>query len=101
MRLPDDNLRGRVVISGDGIAIGEITRVFIDSAEWRVDALQVKLRKDSADRLGASRTWRHAASIEIPTRVVQSVGDAVILAVPLASLRLAEQPRPSESAPAH
>jgi len=101
MRLSDDNLHGRVVISGDGIAIGEITRVFLDSSEWRVEALQVKLRRESAERLGANRSMFHAATLEIPTRMIQSVGDAVILSVPLDGLRSAESAQPSESAPAH
>jgi len=50
MRLSDQNLKGRTVISSDGQAIGEITSLFLDSEEWRVEAIQVGLRKGTADR---------------------------------------------------
>jgi sporulation protein YlmC with PRC-barrel domain len=97
MRLSDENLRRRVVIASDGLVIGEIAALFLDSDAWRVESLQVKLRKDVADRLGADRSMFHAGALEIPIRMVQSVGDAVVLSVPLDELR---QVLPSASAPA-
>lgn len=99
MRLSDENLRGRTVIGFDGRAVGEVTTIFLDSESWRVESLQVKLRKDIADELGASRTMFHAGSVEIATRLVQSVGDAVVLGVPVDGLR-AVLPAEPESAPA-
>jgi sporulation protein YlmC with PRC-barrel domain len=98
MRLSDDNLHGRTVIGSDGLAIGEITMLFLDSDAWRVESLQVKLRKDVADRLGADRSMFHAGALEIPTGMVQSVGDAVVLGVPVDDLRQVI-PGPSESRP--
>jgi len=56
MRLSDENLRGRTVIAADGQAIGEVAALFLDSDAWRVESLQIKLRKDVADQLGASRS---------------------------------------------
>lgn len=87
MRLSDDNLRGREVIASDGLAIGEIAVLFIDSDAWRVESLQVKLHKDVADRLGADRSMFHAGALEVPTGMIQSVGDAVVLSVPVDELR--------------
>lgn len=87
MRLSDENLRGRTVIAADGLAVGEIGALFLDSEAWRVESLQVKLRSDIADRLGADRSMFHAGAIEIPIGMVQSVGDAVVLAVAVDDLR--------------
>jgi sporulation protein YlmC with PRC-barrel domain len=87
MRLSDDDLCGRTVIASDGVLIGEISRVFVDSDTWRVESLKVKLYRDVADRLGASRSVFHAGMLEIPTRIVQSVGDTVVLSVAAESLR--------------
>jgi hypothetical protein len=56
MRLSDETLRGRTVIASDGLAIGKMAVLFLDSDAWRVESLQVKLHKDIADRLGASRS---------------------------------------------
>jgi len=97
MRLSDGNLRGRTVIGADGLAIGEIAGLFLEKDALRVEALQVKLRRSVADRLGASRGLFHAGEIEVPMRMVQSVGDAVILSVALEDLR---QVLPSTPEPA-
>lgn len=97
MRLSDENLRGRTVIGADGRAVGEVTTLFVDSESWNVESLQVKLRKDIADQLGASRTVFHAGSVEIATRLVQSVGDAIVLSVPVDGLR---EVIPAEQEPA-
>jgi sporulation protein YlmC with PRC-barrel domain len=100
MRLSDENLRGRTVIASDGLAIGDIVLLFLDSDAWRVESLQVKLRKDIADRLGADRSMFRAGAVEIPIRMVQSVGDAVVLSVAVDDLRQV-LPAASEPAPAH
>ena len=73
---------------------------FLDSDAWRVESLQVKLRNDVADRLGAARSMFHGGAVEIPIRMVQSVGDAVVLSVGVDDLRQV-LPGESKSAPAH
>ena len=87
MRLSDDNLRGRSVIAADGQNLGTVTALFLDSERWQVESVQVKLRKEIADELGADRSVFHAGTLEIPVALVQSVGDAVILNVPTLQLR--------------
>ncbi len=75
------------MIAADGQAIGEISALFLDSDEWRIESLQVKLRNDVADQLGATRNIFHAGTLEMPIRMVQSVGDAVVLSVNAKELR--------------
>jgi len=87
MRLSDENLRGRTVIASDGLAIGEIAALFLETDSLRVESLQVKLRKDVADRLGAVHSLFRAGALEIPLRLVQSVGDAIVLSVKVDDLR--------------
>jgi sporulation protein YlmC with PRC-barrel domain len=98
MKISNDNLVGRVVISGDGIAMGEITRQFVETTNWRVEALQVELRKETAERIGIKHSMFHAPTIEIATALVQSVGDAIVLSVELDALRAPEASSPSQSA---
>lgn len=98
MRISDDSLRGRAVVSADGLAIGEITALVIDSRDWRVEVLEVKLGKEVADRLGADRSFFHAGVLEIPTTMVQSVGDSIVLFVGIDELRK-DFPGASGSAP--
>ena len=87
MRLSDESLRGRTIIAADGLVVGEVTALFLESDTWRVESLQIKLGKDIADRLGADRNVFHAGALEIPVRLVQSVGDTVVLSVPVSGLR--------------
>jgi sporulation protein YlmC with PRC-barrel domain len=99
MRFTDDSLHHRVVLSSDGLAIGEITKLFVE-ADWRIRAFEVKLRKEIADRIGVHRRLLHGATLEISTEQVQSIGDAVILSVPAEALHYPVQAQPSESPPA-
>ncbi|WP_373046947.1 PRC-barrel domain-containing protein [Vulgatibacter sp.] len=98
MRLSDDDLHGRSVIAADGMAIGELSVFYFDSDTWQVQSCEVKLRKDAAERLGAERSmFRGPGTIEIPTRLIRSVGDAILLSVTIDELR---QVLPSASEPA-
>jgi sporulation protein YlmC with PRC-barrel domain len=87
MQVSDEHLRGRTVIAAEGQAIGEVAALFIDTSTWTIMALQVKLNKSAAEQLGAARSILHAATFELPVRIVQSVGDAVLLSVPTLELR--------------
>ncbi len=99
MRLADQNLRGRTVIGADGLAAGEVAALFIDVEAWRIESILVKLRKDVADQLGAPRSLLHPGTVEVPIRLVQSVGDAVVLAVPVDGLRDVLPGGPQAAAP--
>jgi sporulation protein YlmC with PRC-barrel domain len=89
MQVSDENLRGRSVIAADGQSIGEVASLFIDTATWTIITLQVKLSKAAAEQLGAEHSLLRAATIELPVRVVQSVGDTVLLSLPTLELRKA------------
>ena len=100
MRLSDENLRGRTVIAADGQAIGEVAALFLDSDAWRVESLQIKLRNEVADQLGATRGMFHAGTLEMPVSMVQSIGDAVVFSVPTQELKKV-LPRADEASAAH
>ena len=87
MQLSDEDLRGRTVIAADGQAIGEVAAFNLDTSAWTIIALQIKLRKASAEQLGAAHGMLRAATFDLPVRLVQSVGDAVLLSVPMLELR--------------
>jgi sporulation protein YlmC with PRC-barrel domain len=98
MQVSDEHLRGRTVIAADGQAIGEVSALFFDTSSWTILALQVKLNKSAAEQLGASRGLLRAATLELPVRMVQSVGDAVLLSLPIMELR---QAAPDAAAAGH
>ena len=87
MHVSDEHLRGRTVIAADGQAIGEVGALLIDTSGWTIVSLQIKLHKAVAEQLGAARGILRAATLELPVRMVQSVGDAILLSIPTLELR--------------
>lgn len=87
MQLSDEHFRGRTVIAADGQEIGEVGGLLLDTSTWAIGALRIKLHKAVAEQLGAARGILRAATLELPVRFVQSVGDAVLLSVPTLELR--------------
>jgi sporulation protein YlmC with PRC-barrel domain len=96
MRVTKENLQGRTMISSDAQVVGEVSGIFLDSKSWRVESLQVKLGKDMADALGADHSIFRAGTLEVPVRMIQSVGDTVVLSVKASALREV-LPAPTES----
>lgn len=82
-----DHLHGRAVVDATGRVIGEVAEIIIDSNTWKVDAIQVKLRREAADAIGIHRGAFRTALLDISADVIQSVGDAVVLRKDAASLR--------------
>jgi len=80
--LYDEHLRGRTVIAADGQTIGEMAALFVDTSKWMILALQIKLTKSAAEQLGAAKSLLRAATLDLPVRLIQSVGDAVLLSIP-------------------
>ncbi len=95
--LTDDSVHGRVVLTSDGLRIGHVNALLVDETDLRIGALQIKLDKSAAERIGVEHSVLRGAMIEIPIENVQSIGDAVLLAVPLEGLRPTV---PAEAAPA-
>jgi sporulation protein YlmC with PRC-barrel domain len=64
-----------------------VAALVIDTSAWTIVALHIKLSKSAAEQLGAARGLLRAATFELPVRMVQSVGDTVLLSVPTVELR--------------
>ncbi|RKH46486.1 PRC-barrel domain-containing protein [Corallococcus sicarius] len=99
MRFSEGVLKGRTVVADGGQELGTVETLVIDGASWRVEALQVKLNSETAEKLGKYWNYFHAGRIELPIRLVHSVSDTVLLSATMDELRqvLASD---SESAPA-
>jgi sporulation protein YlmC with PRC-barrel domain len=97
MRLSDQSLHGKHVITADGTIIGNVHAVYIDGANLHLDCLAVEVRRELADRLGVQRSLFHKGIVEIPADQIQFIGQTIILAVPFANVR-ATAP---ERTPAH
>ena len=65
----------------------KVAALFIDTSTWTIASLKIKLSKTAAEQPGASQSPLRAATIELPVRMIQSVGDTVLLSVPTLGLR--------------
>lgn len=82
-----DQLRGRTVLAAGGQAIGVAQSLKIDSSTWRADTIEVKLNRDMKRSLGVRGGFFQGSVIELPTRIIQSCGDAIILSDSVEALR--------------
>ncbi len=75
------------MIAADGQAIGTVAALHFDRTSWTIQQVEVKLHRDIAKSIGEKPGMFHAATISVPTSLIQSIGDAVVLKVPTAELR--------------
>jgi sporulation protein YlmC with PRC-barrel domain len=81
--LINHELEGKTVIDGAGNAVGEVKEVLIDTTSWLVTALRVKLRRETAEKLGERHGAFHAAEIDLPVDSVSATGQTVVLNLPV------------------
>lgn len=81
------NIRGRKVISADALEIGEIVDIIVETVAWRVESLQVKVRKEAAEKIGVSRGVLRGGTFNLPVELIQSVGDSIVLSASSTELR--------------
>lgn len=91
MKIPDDSLRGRAVLSSDGVEIGVVEGVVFETSGWKVESIEVKLRNEVAERVGAGRRMFRSVVVNVPVEKIHAVRDAVILTTSLGEFR----PQPS------
>lgn len=81
MHIEFGELRQRTVVDAEGRVVSDVDEIAIDTNSWRVKTLRVKLRRAAGAAIGAEQSIFRAGHIEVPSDMVQSVGDAVVLRV--------------------
>ena len=99
MHISLDSLMQRKVLDAAGHAIGEVEALLFDSTSWHVAIIRVLLRRDVAEQAGVHASVFKKAHIDIPTTMVQSVGDVVLLSVNVESLQGLSHPQHDAPAP--
>lgn len=80
-------LAGMRLRTSDGFLLGTAERAMIDTAEWTVQSLEVKLDKGAMAELGLKRGLLSKAAASLPVADVASVGDAILLSPTVAELK--------------
>ncbi len=88
-------LKGMTVLEAGGQVVGTLDELLVDMDSWTVTAIRLRVKREIAREIGASGSIFQSALLEIPIEMVAAARDAVILSVPLATLReLARQKAP-------
>ncbi len=77
--IKDTEITGKRVILEDACDIGMVTDVFVDTLDWRITRLDVKVEKRYAERLGLEKGLLKKAICPVKIHFLKSVGDVVHL----------------------
>jgi len=77
--LKDIEITGKRVILEDASDIGLVTDIFVDTLDWRITRLDVKVEKRYSDRLGLEKGLLKKATCPVKIHFLKSVGDVVHL----------------------
>ena len=87
MQFAESVVPGRMVVAAGGQTLGNVETLSINSETWKVDFIQVKLTSEASEQFGIYWNYFHAGRIYVPTRLVHSVSDSVLLSVTVDELR--------------
>jgi sporulation protein YlmC with PRC-barrel domain len=77
--IKDSEITGKRVILEDASDIGIVTDVFVDTLDWRITKLEVKIEKRYAERLGLEKGLLKKVICPVKIHFLKSVGDVVHL----------------------
>jgi sporulation protein YlmC with PRC-barrel domain len=77
--IKDEDIEGKRVILEDASDVGSIVDVYVNTSDWRVTQLDVKLEKRYAERMGLEVGLLKKTIIPVKIHFLKSVGDVVHL----------------------
>jgi len=96
-----DQLRGRSVIDSAGNVIGEVDDVVIDSDNWQVSALRIRLKRETAAAMGVRSGAFRSALFDVTSEAVKGVAETVVLSRSLRELLPSGPAQPPEAPTTH
>jgi sporulation protein YlmC with PRC-barrel domain len=82
-----EELKGKTVLEAGGQVVGTLDELIIDTDPLALWGIRLRLKREIAKEIGASGGIIHGAVLDLSIEMVSAAGDAVILSVPLATLR--------------
>ncbi len=73
-----DKLSGMFVICAGGFDLGNVNGIEINTSNWQVTHLHVKLSKLACEDLGFKKRFR-SSTVCVPTSLVSQIGDNILL----------------------
>lgn len=79
-------LIGKKILAQDGLELGHVDSLIVDTETWQVTALGVKVARDKLEQLNLKRRLVGSQSVVVPTSEVAAATDVVMLKGPLSEL---------------
>jgi sporulation protein YlmC with PRC-barrel domain len=73
-----EKLSGMFVICAGGFDLGNVTGIEINTINWQVTHLQIKLSKPASEDLGFKKRFR-SSTVCVPTSLIAQAGDNILL----------------------
>jgi sporulation protein YlmC with PRC-barrel domain len=73
-----EKLIGMQIVTSEAYVLGEVKGAGVDTDNWRVLNLHVKLTDAASNRLGFKKRFR-SSTVSVPVTMVQAVGDLVTI----------------------
>jgi sporulation protein YlmC with PRC-barrel domain len=73
-----DKLSGMFVICAGGFDLGNVKGIEINTTNWQVTHLQVKLSKPASEDLGFKKRFRNS-TVCVPISLISQAGDNILL----------------------
>jgi sporulation protein YlmC with PRC-barrel domain len=81
-----DKLKGKTVIDTKAYTLGEVSGAEVDTENWEVTHLRVKLTDAAATELGLKKRFR-SSTVNLPITLIAAVGDVISINKPIQELR--------------
>jgi sporulation protein YlmC with PRC-barrel domain len=72
-------LNGKKVVGAGAFTLGEVEGAKLDTKNWQITHLQVKLTSEATEQLGFKKPMLGHAVVLLPVTLVKAVGDIVSL----------------------
>jgi sporulation protein YlmC with PRC-barrel domain len=86
-------LNGKKVIGAGAFALGEVGGAELDTRNWQITHLQVKLTSEATEQLGFKKPMLGHAVVLLPVTLVKAVGDIVSLDKSIEELKSVVEPK--------
>jgi sporulation protein YlmC with PRC-barrel domain len=78
-KIKETEIIGKRVILEDASDVGVLTDIFVDTLDWRITRLNIRVEKRYAERLGKEKGLLKRPVISAPIHLLNTVGDVVHL----------------------
>ena len=80
-------LVNKKVIGTDGYIVGDVRGLEVDTSNWQITHLQVKLSEQATEEMGFKKMFRRSSTVCVPVSYVSAIGDIVTVNKSAAELR--------------